>query len=408
MEDEVIQEVTWLPTGCDLLDCVFGSGLGYGIPSGKVLNMVGDTQSGKTFIACELIAASYKVWGKKLKWNYDDAENGFTFDTTKLYGVDIDNPGWETYKSHTVEEMEHNYRKFLSSLKSSEIGIYVVDSLDSISSDATEKRGDDRYKALDSGKKFDQGSYQMDIPKYLSQEFFKRMTGLTAKKNCLLLIISQVRENVDPYSFGKFKRSGGKALDFYAYAVLWLATNRKMNRKVRGEERTIGVYVNAKTTKLKTPRPFRSCDFTLLFDYGLDNIGSNVDWLFGYRTETGELREGLTAAWDTENNQPQNLNTVKRFLKDKGYWEDFLNDDDLGSSKPRMLDLMQWIKKNCAEEFAIVFGAQLNRDDMINYVEEKNLQDQLTERVRIAWEEIEQELKVERRPRYGEPANKTI
>ena len=37
-------------TGSDLLDLVVGGGLGEGFPAGKIVNVVGDKSSGKTFL----------------------------------------------------------------------------------------------------------------------------------------------------------------------------------------------------------------------------------------------------------------------------------------------------------------------------------------------------------------------
>ena len=52
------------------------------------------------------------------------------------------------------------------------------------------------------------------------------------------------------FSFEKYSRSGGKAMDFYAHTVLWLATAKKIEKK----ENAVGVVVKAKTTKSKTNR----------------------------------------------------------------------------------------------------------------------------------------------------------
>ena len=107
----------------------------------------------------------------------------------------------------------------------------------------------------------DKGTYGMATPKFLSSEFFKTQTGKFADKNASLIIVSQVRENLNAGMFGKkHKRSGGKALDFYAHTVLWLTTWIKIKKKdVDGNERQIGVIVEAKTEKSKTPRPYRTC-----------------------------------------------------------------------------------------------------------------------------------------------------
>ena len=99
------------------------------------------------------------------------------------------------------------------------------------------------------------------------------------------MIISQVRENVEPMSFEKYVRTGGKAMDFYAHTVLWLA----MVNKVKAKGIVVGATIKAKTTKSKTPRPFREIYFDLKFDYGVDDIVTNLDYLFDFRTDKGEL-----------------------------------------------------------------------------------------------------------------------
>ena len=63
----------FLPFGCTLLDLVVGGGDGMGMGAGKVLNIQAEKSAGKTFIACEMIAASRHKYKNKLKWVYDDA-----------------------------------------------------------------------------------------------------------------------------------------------------------------------------------------------------------------------------------------------------------------------------------------------------------------------------------------------
>ena len=71
----------------------------------------------------------------------------------------------------------------------------------------------------------------MGKQKYLSQEFFPQLCDTIENCNVLVIIISQIRENCDMFSFEKYSRSGGKAMDFYAHSVLWLATCKKIEKK---------------------------------------------------------------------------------------------------------------------------------------------------------------------------------
>jgi recombination protein RecA len=389
----VEKQVPRFGTGCDVLDLVVGGGQGMGYPAGKIINIVGDKSSGKTFLACEIIANAFHRYGTKLKWVYDDAESGFTFNTKELYGVEImpQNPK-ERVKSRTVEDMFCNYKLFLRNLKEDELGIYVVDSLDGLTSDENEKRGAERLKAFEEDKEFKQGSYQMGAAKFLSQEFFKGITEETEEKNCLLIIISQVRANIDPMSFDKYTRAGGKALDFYAHTVLWLAYLTKIVRK----ERSVGVVVKAKTTKSKTPRPYRECIFTLLFDYGLDNIGTNIDFLFDLRTDAGRMnKEGNAIIWDGKDQTVANL---QAFLEQESHLEKYKKE----YKNIKKSDMLQYIKETPELEanFAKFFGSPMSRDELISYIEQKKLSKELTRRVIEQWEAIEESIRSNRPPKY--------
>jgi RecA/RadA recombinase len=278
-------------TGCTTLDLNVGGAAGaLGLPAGKIVNIVGDSSSFKTFLCCEIIASAYHKYGKRLRWVYDDCESGFTFNTTELYGFEII-PEDKGNSSQTVQEMSGNVRKFISSLKKDEFGIYVVDSLDGLSSEEIEQIAKDRQSAFEKGKEYKKGSYQMESAKFLSQEFFRTLTDDIQNKNVLLIFVSQIRHNIDVTSFQKWTRAGGKALDFYAYCCLWL----KNIKKIIHVGKTVGVVVEAESKKLKAPRPFRVSRFVAYFDYGIDDIGTNLDFLFDLRGKKGELLKSATS-----------------------------------------------------------------------------------------------------------------
>jgi recombination protein RecA len=284
-------------TGSTLLDLVVGGMPNvYGYAVGKFINIVGDKSAGKTFLANEILASAYHKFSKKqFRWVYDDCEAGYSFDSRSMYGFDIIQ---DTENSTTVEEAFVNISNFAESLKADQFGIYVLDSLDGLTSDEQDEQAADRIKAHNAGKNYDKGTYGMGKPKYLSREFFPQLCGIIQDKNILVIIISQVRENIQPFSFEKYTRSGGKAMDFYAHTVLWLATLKKISKK----QKPVGVVVKAKTTKSKTPRPFRDCQFSIIFDYGVDNIGSNLDFLYELRTDKGELTPAAKSiSWGSGN-----------------------------------------------------------------------------------------------------------
>ena len=384
-------------TGCRLFDMMVGGNKGvYGVPSGKFINIVGDKSAGKSLLCTEFIANAYHT-KKNFKWVYDDCESGYTFDTEAIYDFDISNGGESLIHSTTVEEAFCNISDFADSLGKGECGIYVLDSLDGLTSQEQDERAEERLKAFHNDKVFDKGSYGMGKPKYLSQEFFPQLCSKIQDKNVLLIIVSQIRDNVDAFSFDKYTRSGGKAMDFYAHSVIWLATMKKIIRK----DRVVGTVVKSKTTKSKTPRPFRDCVFTLLFDYGIDGIGTGVDYLYDLRTPQGELNNKAKAIqWDSTGEL--DLDRLKRFLEDNDLKDKF-ESSTYYDGKYVADDIFDFIQKKKAyrELYADSFGESMSREQLISWIEDEGKGDELDKRVEDKWESIESEIKSNRKRKYG-------
>ena len=394
-------EPIYFQCGCTLLDKVVGGNKGvFGVPAGKFINIVGDKSAGKTFLSNEFIAWSHYNYGKKFKWIYDDCESGYSFDTESMYGFEI-MPQDETKRVHSenVEECFCNISKFANEIGKNECGIYVVDSLDGLTSYEDDERANERLKQFEEGKgaKLKTGTYAMSKQKYLSKEFFPQLCSEIEKKNILIIIISQIRENIDPMSFEKYSRSGGKAMDFYAHSVIWLAGAKKILRK----DTPVGNVVKAKTTKSKTPRPFRECFFDFLYDYGLDDIGTNVDYLFDLRTDKGELSKKAAAIkWDGDNNFDKK--SLKEFLEENDLYERFENSkyyDMDGTDADNMFAFIQ-SKKDYKIKFNEKFGDTMTRDELITYIEENNLEDELRKRIDEKWESFEGSIKSNRKKKY--------
>jgi RecA/RadA recombinase len=341
-KDEIINKPRLL-TGSTLRDLVLGGSKDvFGIETGCIWNSIGDSSSGKTFEACEFIATNKKLYKDKFKFNYDDAEGGNGIDSNKLYGFDIITS--DSLRSETVEDLYINIHKFLKTLKEDEVGCYVVDSLDALTSKDVKDRGKERIKAFEKGKEFDEGSYMMSKQKYLAQEFFPDIKPLIEKSNCLLLIISQEKEKIG-VSFGsKSTRSGGKALQFYSHFESWLARAEKLEVTKKGETRVIGIRNKMRFTKARNSKPFRDNYATIYFDYGISDLDSNLDFLFSLLTESG---------------------------KDKTNFSVDFKDQTFKSKK-----------------------------ELISYIEENNLEDEIKNQVIEKWESIEDSILINRKRKF--------
>lgn len=267
------------------------------VPNNHLFMTVGFVNH-NTALCNEAIANAYHRFKDKFKWVYDGTcESGNTFDTERLYGIEII-PKKGAVKSKTIQEAFCNMVEFLNGLEKDEFGIYVLDSIDAITSDEVEDISEERLKAHKSGKEYDKGSYQGQKPKFLSSEFLPKIASLAEEKNCLVIVVSQLRDNVGGGGYApKDKVSNGRALLFYCSSRIWLKTKAEIERAGR----QIGTIVEAETRKARGPKPYRKCFYIFYYEYGIDDVGGNVDFLYDLRTEAkGELAKRAANAieWD--------------------------------------------------------------------------------------------------------------
>jgi RecA/RadA recombinase len=353
--DEIIEQVKTpkkkektkeirLLTGSTLRDIILGGGNDVlGVKVGVIWNMIGIAGSGKTFESDELIAVNRKIFKDNFKWNYDlTSEAGNDINSKKLYGFDIINKF--SLRSSTVEELSFNIKKFLKTLKENDIGVYIVDSLDGLISEEIKQRIEDRQKAYEKGKSFDEGSYLMARAKFLKQEFFPDIKPLIEKSNCLLIIISQESEKIGITFGNKQERAGGKALRFFSHIESWTREIEKLKVNKKGETRVIGVRNKIKFTRTRNERPFREHYSTIYFDYGIDDLSSNIDYLFNLLTESG---------------------------KDKTNFNVEYKEKEFKSKK-----------------------------ELIAFIEKNNLEDEIKQAVIEKWEDVEKAAKMERKKKF--------
>lgn len=268
--------IKFLHTGCTLLDCALGGGYALG----RVTNIVGDRSTAKSALATEALINFTRQYPKG-KPSYRECEAAYDMGYAEAMGLPLKKIDFGADEPFTTTE---DFIRDVGAVTSERIktktpGIYVLDSLDSLSDEAEMER------------KTGEASYGMAKAKLLS-EFFRKSARKLERAETLLLVISQVRDNIGAMYGDKQKRSGGKALDFYASQVLWLAHIKTLKKTINKVERPRGVTIRAKVKKNKVGLPFRECDFDFIFGYGIEDVGASVKWL----NEVGRLKEaGLDA-----------------------------------------------------------------------------------------------------------------
>jgi recombination protein RecA len=253
--------IKFFSSGCQLLD----NALGGGYAQGRIVNIVGDKSTGKTLLAIEACANFAMEYPKGLI-RYKEAEAAFDKGYARVLGMPISRVEFEE-DNDTVEELQKDLKDFAERCKKAkQPGLYIVDSLDALSDKAEQERD------------IEKGTYGATKAKLMS-EMFRREKRNLHKAKITLMIVSQVRDKINAMFGRKWTRSGGRALDFYASQVMYLAEIKKLVKTVRGIKRPHGVVIRCKLTKNKVGIPFREVDFSLIFGYGIDDVLASLDWL---------------------------------------------------------------------------------------------------------------------------------
>jgi len=311
-----------LPTGSTLLNLALSDNPYGGYAMGTLINIVGDSSAGKSFLAWHLFAEM--IHDKRFEdyeLIYDDAEGKLKLDIKKLFGKGIDRVKLDS--SDLVEEFDQKIRGLLKLKKPF---VYCNDSFDALT-DKEEKAKEE---------------VERDYPlkPRLFSEMLRKICGDLEKQDSLLVIISQTRDNIG-VKFGEKKtRSGGRALRFHAMQEFWLAIKNHVKRK----KKEVGVHVIAKAKKNHLTGKLRQIEFDLFFDYGIDNIGSQIDWM---------VEEGF---WE----KPEKSQTIK-------------TGRDFGD---------------------------ITKEKLVKKIEEEDKEEELIGIVTGCWQQVEEEIATKRRPRY--------
>lgn len=290
---------SWIPTGCTQLDLAIADSIPGGFPLGRVIEVLGGSSSCKTVLGMAAIGAVQRAGGVGF---FYDVEDTFDCSWSKLYGLDTANKdtlqvvGGAGSGLLTVESLFDGHLNKVLESKDTRCKLAIVDSVSALSCKAEmaatlegQTMRDKVYKAAQ-----------------MSAAMRKYNPTRLSDANLSILFISQTRDNVGVVYGPAETTSGGRALEFYSSVRVQLWTSSKI---LDSNNEAVGVWIRFEVIKNKVGPPFRKGTFRIMFNYGLDDIYSNLDYLKKYQdsVRVEEAKKEKDAAKRAELEKKSNL-----------------------------------------------------------------------------------------------------
>jgi protein RecA len=281
---------TVISTGSTLLDLAISGGRvrGGGLPGGILVECFGPSGSGKSVLLSEIAGNVQKQKGEIM---FHDPEARLNKQFAAMFGLQIDEKNYS--RPDKVTEVFETVRKWKPENEKIINGIFT-DSLAALST-AMEMENDegDPFGGR-RAKEFSEG--------------LRKTCRIIADKNYLMVCSNQVREVIGATQYQiKTKSPGGKALEFYPSLRLEFSspTKIKLEKQIVGKKQTriTGVETTISVFKSSIWKPFRSAKVSILFDYGIDQVADNLQFIkdntentvycLGYSKLSNELNKAI-------------------------------------------------------------------------------------------------------------------
>jgi recombination protein RecA len=278
----------WVGTGSTILDLAISNRKNGGFPVGRVCEITGLEQSGKSLLAAHALLNTQRKGGLAV---YIDTENAISTEYLTAIGLNLKDMLYIPLE--TIEDVFEAVEVIIEKVRSSDKNRLVTIVVDSIAGASTKTE-----MAAD----FDKDGYATAKALIISKAM-RKITNLIGRERICLIITNQLRQKLNAPAFSDpWTTPGGKGIPFHASVRLRLSSIGAIKAKVEGHDEIVGSRVKAKLVKNRVGPPLRECEYEIYFDSGIDDYSSwlttmkdyklvdqNGAWYSWTNKETGEV-----------------------------------------------------------------------------------------------------------------------
>jgi recombination protein RecA len=273
----------WVGTGSTMLDLAISNRKYGGFPVGRVSEITGLEQSGKSLLAAHVLLNTQKKGGLAV---YIDTENAISTEFLSAIGLNLKEMLYIPLE--TVEDIFETVEVIIDKVRSSDKNRLVTIVVDSIAGASTKTE-----MAAD----FDKDGYATAKALIMSKAM-RKITNLIGRERICLIFTNQLRQKLNAPAFSDpWTTPGGKSIPFHASVRIRLSSIGAIKTKKDGRDEIVGSRVKAKLVKNRCGPPLRECEYEVYFDSGIDDYSS---WLTTMKDHSLVSQSGAWYSWTNE------------------------------------------------------------------------------------------------------------
>lgn len=258
----------WVSTGSTILDLAISNRKNGGFPVGRVCEITGLEQSGKSLLAAHTLLSTQKRGGLAV---YIDTENALSTEFLSAIGLNLKEMLYIPLE--TVEDIFETVEVIVEKIRSSDKKRLVTIVVDSIAGASTKTE-----MAAD----FDKDGYATAKAIIISKAL-RKITNLIGRERICLIFTNQLRQKLNAPAFSDpWTTPGGKGIPFHASVRIRLSALGAIKAKINGIEEVVGAKVKAKLVKNRCGPPQRTAEYSVYFDSGIDDYSSWLEVMKDY------------------------------------------------------------------------------------------------------------------------------